>query len=226
MKTIFDPSILLQIPLFQALRPEELQQLATGAKVITCPKGHFIYELDTESEYMYILERGMLKIGTYASDGREVLKSICHPVTLFGESGLVGASRRQEFARTLQTENQLIAISVADFRKIMRSNHPLCLQVLEHIGARLMQVEKRMESLIFQDARSRIIQFLKDSASNRGRRVGFEWLFKHSLTQQDIANITGTSRQTVTSVLNELRKENLIHFNRRSILIRDLASLA
>ncbi|MFT5763438.1 MAG: CRP/FNR family cyclic AMP-dependent transcriptional regulator, partial [Saprospiraceae bacterium] len=84
----------------------------------------------------------------------------------------------------------------------------------------------RLESLIFKDARTRIIEFLKDSAEKRGRRVGYEMLLKHSLTQQDIANLTGTSRQTVTSVLNELRKSDLIYFNRRSILIRDMAKLA
>ncbi|MCB0680661.1 MAG: winged helix-turn-helix domain-containing protein, partial [Saprospiraceae bacterium] len=65
-----------------------------------------------------------------------------------------------------------------------------------------------------------------DTARQRGRKVGFETLLKHCLTQQDIANITGTSRQTVTSVLNELKKENLIYFNRRSILIRDLGRLS
>ena len=87
------------------------------------------------------------------------------------------------------------------------------------------KAEERLESLIFKDARARIIDFLKDSANKRGRRVGYEMLLKHCLTQQDIANITGTSRQTVTSVLNDLRKENLIYFNRRTILIRDMERL-
>ena len=93
------------------------------------------------------------------------------------------------------------------------------------IGDRLRRVEDRLESLIFKDARTRIIDFIKDSASKRGRQVGFETLIKHSLTQQDIANLTGTSRQTVTSVLNELKKLNLIYFTRKSILVRDLAKL-
>jgi len=79
--------------------------------------------------------------------------------------------------------------------------------------------------LIFKDARARIIDFLKDSVEKRGRRVGFEMLVKNTLTQQDIANITGTSRQTVTSVLNNLRKSYLIYFNRKSILIRDMQKL-
>ena len=95
------------------------------------------------------------------------------------------------------------------------------------IGNRLRRAENRLESLIFKDARTRIIDFLKDSAEKRGSKIGIdEMLVKHSLTQQDIANITGTSRQTVTSVLNDLKKLNLIHFTRRSILIRDLRKLA
>ena len=226
MKTPIDLSALLQLPLFQSLTAEELQYIGANSRHIVCTKSSYLYELDMESDNMYILEKGIVKIGTFASDGREVLKAVCHPLTLFGELGLVGETHRQEFAKTLQADTQVLAIPIAAFRTLMRSNHGLCLRVLDQIGNRLLQVERRMESLIFQDARSRIIQFLKESASKRGRRVGFEWLFKHSLTQQDIANITGTSRQTVTSVLNELRKENLIHFNRRSILIRDLANLA
>ena len=226
MKTMIDPSLLRQLPLFEILSEEEMEGLLESARELNFPKSSFLYELGAESEYMYVLEKGTVKIGTFAADGREVLKAVCHPGSLFGELGLVGETRRLEFARTLSTETQLIALSIREFKKIMRSNHSLCLTVLDQIGSRLMQVEKRMESLIFQDARTRIIQFLVESASKRGRRVGFEWLFKHSLTQQDIANITGTSRQTVTSVLNELRKENLIHFNRRSILIRDLARLS
>jgi CRP-like cAMP-binding protein len=83
-----------------------------------------------------------------------------------------------------------------------------------------------MESLIFKDARTRIVDFIKDSVSDRGQRVGYEMLLRHSLTHQDIANITCTSRQTVTLVLNELRKLDLIYFNRGKILVRDLARLA
>ena len=89
-----------------------------------------------------------------------------------------------------------------------------------------MNAESKLESLIFKDARTRIIEFIKDSVSKSGRRIGYEMLLKHSLTHQDIANITCTSRQTVTLVLNELRKSDLIYFNRGKILIRDMAKLA
>ncbi|HCR53703.1 MAG TPA: Crp/Fnr family transcriptional regulator, partial [Cytophagales bacterium] len=78
------------------------------------------------------------------------------------------------------------------------------------------------ELLVFKDARTRIVEFLKDSASWKGKKVGFETMIPTKLAHKDIASLTGTSRQTVTTVLNELKEQNLINFDRRKILIRDL----
>ena len=84
-----------------------------------------------------------------------------------------------------------------------------------------------MESIIVEDARTRVINFLKENAITFGNKVGFnELLLKHSFTQQDIADFTGTSRQTVTTVLNDLKRSNIISLNRKRILIRDFAQLS
>ncbi|MEM8907199.1 MAG: Crp/Fnr family transcriptional regulator, partial [Bacteroidota bacterium] len=166
------------------------------------------------------------KIGTHFNDGREVIKSILHPSAMFGELGLVGEEKRQDFAQALNEEVELYALRVSEFKQLMERNHRLCLNVINLLGGRLRKAENRLEALIFKDARTRIIDFLKESVKSRGLRVGYEMLLRHSLTQQDIANLTGTSRQTVTSVLNDLRKSDLIYFNRKSILIRDMANLA
>jgi CRP-like cAMP-binding protein len=90
----------------------------------------------------------------------------------------------------------------------------------------LANAENKLESLIFKDARTRIVEFIRETVNTRGQRVGYEMLLRHSLTHQDIANITCTSRQTVTLVLNDLRKSDLIYFNRGKILVRDMAKLA
>ena len=145
---------------------------------------------------------------------------------MFGELGLIGEQRRQEFAQVLKEEVHLFTIKVQDFKKLMKSNYTLCDKVMSLFGNRLMKAESKLESLIFKDARTRIIEFIKDSVKTRGRRVGFEMLLKHQLTHQDIANITCTSRQTVTLVLNELKKSDLIYFNRGKILVRDMQALA
>ncbi|GAB4251923.1 MAG: Crp/Fnr family transcriptional regulator [Saprospiraceae bacterium] len=189
-------------------------------------KFSYIYLPDEASKNVFFLAKGTVKIGTHSTDGKEVIKSLIHPTAMFGELGVIGESKRQDFAQALREEVHIYAIKVEDLKRLMRTNFQLCDKIMALLGNRLMNAESKLESLIFKDARTRIIEFIKDSVSKSGRRIGYEMLLKHSLTHQDIANITCTSRQTVTLVLNELRKSDLIYFNRGKILIRDMAKLA
>ncbi len=216
---------LRHLPIFKTLSEPELKQVGQIAEARLIPKHSSIYEMGDASDQIFFLTKGVVKISNEAN-GREVIKHILHPLAIFGELGLVGEQKRQDNALAMNKDVELYTISVRAFRALMQTNHQLAMNVLNLIGNRLRSTESRLESMIFKDARARIIDFLKDSAERQGKRIGYEMLIKHCLTQQDIANITGTSRQTVTSVLNELRKANLIYFNRRSILIRDIGKLA
>ncbi|MCH2080887.1 MAG: Crp/Fnr family transcriptional regulator [Saprospiraceae bacterium] len=218
-------SFLTQFPLFSALSPEERIELGSLMDYKVKSKYSFIYLPEDPSDMIYFLAKGTIKIGTHSSDGKEVIKSLIHPLAMFGELGLIGERNRQDFAQALKEDVHLYSLKVSDFKKMMRNNFELCSSVMNLFGSRLMRAENKLESLIFKDARTRIIEFIKDSVASRGRRVGYEMLLKHSLTHQDIANITCTSRQTVTLVLNELKKSDLIYFNRGKILVRDIAKL-
>jgi CRP/FNR family cyclic AMP-dependent transcriptional regulator len=212
-------------PLFSCLSAEEKIQLANIMEHREKKRYNYVYEAGENSDVLYLLAEGTIKIGAISNDGKEVIKALIHPLAMFGELGLVGEVRRQEFAQVMKEEATLFSIKVDEFRKMMRQNFELCDRVMLYLGSRLTLAEQRMESLIFKDARTRIVDFIKDSVSDRGQRVGYEMLLRHSLTHQDIANITCTSRQTVTLVLNELRKSDLIYFNRGKILVRDLSRL-
>ncbi|MEM1124822.1 MAG: Crp/Fnr family transcriptional regulator [Bacteroidota bacterium] len=225
MKVKNSTFILEHFPIFQSLTEAELSLLQEMAEKHVVSKYSFIYFPNEPSEHIYFLSKGSIKIGTHSEDGKEVIKSVLHPLAMFGELAIIGEERRQDFAQAMNNEVHYLSLKVADFKRLMQTNFDLCSQVLAMMGTRLMKAENRLEGLIFKDARTRIVDFIKEYAENRGRQVGYERLFKHSLTQQDIANLTGTSRQTVTSVLNDLRKSNLIYFNRNSILIRDMAKL-
>ena len=226
MKATSKLEFLSQFPLFDVLSEEELTYLDKFTEAKTYKKYDHVFLEDEPSDTIFFLTKGIIKLGSHSNDGREVIKNILHPHAMFGELGLVGEERRKGFAEVMNEPAECLLLKVADFKKLMDRNHQLCFNVINLVGGKLRKAESRLESLIFKDARARIIDFLKDSVEKRGRRVGFEMLLKHSLTQQDIANITGTSRQTVTSVLNDLRKSDLIYFNRRSILIRDMQKLA
>jgi CRP-like cAMP-binding protein len=94
------------------------------------------------------------------------------------------------------------------------------------LGSRLLDMEQRLESLVFKDSRARIVEFLKNLGERKGQRVGYETVVRTFMTHQEIANLTATSRQTVTTVLNELKNKNILTFNRRRLLIRDMNLLA
>lgn len=215
-----------KLPMLAHLSPSEMEQLATLAQYRRAPKFQFIFMPDEPADYLYFLIRGRLKTGTFSPDGREVIKEILQGETLFGDLALAGEIRRSEFAQALHDDAEYLAVKVQDFQHLMQQNQRLIFACLHHLSQRLQRVEDRLAKLVLKDARERIIEFLVETAGREGRRVGYETLVKHYLTQQDIANLTGTSRQTVTSVLNDLRKSNLIYFNRNSILIRDIEKLA
>ncbi len=214
-----------RVTMFDGMEPEELKLLEGMMEVKVFQKYQFIYRQADAADYIYFLSKGTVKIGTTHPDGREMIKRILHPEAVFGEIGIYSSNDYNNFAFTMSSEVVTYRIEVKRFRRLLSQSNALNLNVLSMIGNRLTSTEKRLESLIFKDARARIIDFLRSNAETRGRKVGYETFFKNNLTQQDIANFTGTSRQTVTSVLNDLRKTNLIYFNRSGILIRDMARL-
>ena len=207
------------------MNAEELEQLSNMMEFRVKPRFSFIYQPEEASDHLFFLALGAVKIGTHSTDGKEVIKHLIHPMAMFGELGLIGEQVRKEFAQALKEDVHIYVLKVADLQRLMRHNFALTTKIMNAFGSRLISAETRLESLIFKDARTRIVDFIVDSVNKRGSRVGYEMLLRHSLTHQDIANITCTSRQTVTLVLNELKKSDLIYFNRGKILVRDMARL-
>ena len=144
---------------------------------------------------------------------------------VFGELALVGVTKRKDFAYVVE-DATLCIISVPQMKSLMREYSGLQVFIMKVMGDRILDIEQRLESLVFKDSRTRIIEFLLKQAQKRGQRVGYETLVKKMLTHQEISHFTATSRQTVTTVLNELRDKNILTFNRKRLLIRDLDKLA
>jgi CRP-like cAMP-binding protein len=171
-----------------------------------------------------MIANGRVKIGHYLDDGKEVITAILTKGEIFGELALAGEETRKNFAQAMD-DVSICPLSIDDLKDLMKEDKELSFRILKLVGLRLMKLERKLELLVFKDARTRIIEFLKDSASWKGKKVGFETMIPTKLTHKDIAALTGTSRQTVTTILNELKDKNLINFDRRKILIRDLDQL-
>ena len=169
------------------------------ARKVKFRKGDYIYLPEENSDTIYFIFSGKIKIGTYRDNDKEVITAMLQKGDVFGEVAIITDQKRKDFAQA------------AIFMKIMSN--------------RVMEMEDRLESLVFKDSKTRIIEFLLLSIHKSGQRVGYEYVLRNFITHQDIANLTSTSRQTVTMVLNDLRNENIIQFDRKRLLVRDLEKL-
>ncbi len=187
-------------------------------------KGEYIYIPNDKSDKIYFLTEGRVKIGTYSDNGKEITKVILGKGEVFGELAITGEERRRDFAYVME-DTDVCTVTTTEMRGLFRDYNALQGFFLRLMGSRIIEMESRLESLVFKDSRSRIIEFLVEQGKKKGQPVGTETLVKRFMTHQDIANLTATSRQTVTTVLNDLREHNLISFNRNRLLIRDLEKL-
>ncbi len=187
-------------------------------------KGEYLYLQEDFSDRIFFLTEGRVKIGNYADSGKEITKAILSSGEVFGELALIGEEKRRDFAVAMEASTVCI-VSKEEMRSLMKNHNGLSLFIMKIMGSRALEMEQRLESLVFKDSRTRIVEFLKNLADKKGQRVGYEMLVRKFMTHQEIANLTATSRQTVTTVLNDLRNKNILTFNRRRLLIRDMELL-
>lgn len=188
-------------------------------------KGQYIYLPGERADKAYLLTEGRVKTGVYEDSGKEATKMILYPGELFGEQSLIGENKRRDFAFAME-DSAACVVSAADMSVMMRDDNTLSIFLMKAMGARMLEMERRLEALIFKSSRTRVIEFLHELGVNKGQRIGYEILVRRFMTHQEIASLAATSRQTVTSVLNELRNRNLLTFNRKRLLIRDMKKLA
>jgi CRP/FNR family cyclic AMP-dependent transcriptional regulator len=183
-------------------------------------KGDFIFLPGDQSDKIYFIVFGRVKIGSYGELDKEIIKAVLNKGEVFGELALIDEGRRRDFAIAME-DTEVCIVQKQNFTELFKDRKWLQIFFLRLFGSRILEMENRLENLVFKDSRSRIIDFLLDLSEKSGERVGFETVVRKFLTHQEIANLTATSRQTVTTVLNDLRSKGLIKFDRRRLLIRD-----
>ena len=213
------------VNLYDILCPHKVKPMAERHTFNYFKKDQFIYFPDEPAQYIYMIADGRVRIGHYLDDGKEVVSAILGMGEIFGELALAGEEKRRDFAQAMDDKTTVCPLSIDELKALMWENKELSFKMLKLVGLRLMKLERKLELLVFKDARTRVIEFFRDSASYKGKKVGYETLVPTKLTHKDIASLTGTSRQTVTTILNELKEKNLINFDRKRILVRDLENL-
>ncbi len=213
------------INLFGKLSPVKARESAEKPKRFEYAQGDYVYFQGDSARHLYIIEQGSVRVGAVRDDGSEYTKALLLEGEVFGEMILAGEEVRRDFVVCTANSARICAIDRDALRELISDDADMSLRIVKWMGLRMQRMERKIEALIFKDARTRIIDFLKDAAAFKGTEVGQERMIKTKLTQGNIAELTATSRQTVSEILNDLRREDQIFFERGKILIRDIESL-
>jgi CRP/FNR family transcriptional regulator, cyclic AMP receptor protein len=208
--------------LWAHLTDDEYDELNIVHNFIEAPKGDYIYFEAFHHNKLYFVKEGYIRIGYINDSGREVIKEIIQKGELFGQITLERNSLNGEFAQAWKTGVSLCAFTINDFEKLLQKRPELALKYSKQVGAKLRQIENRLINLLNKDVKTRLVHFLLLLAQKQGSSSDTSRCVPNYLTHEDIAHLIGSSRQTVTTLINELTEEGLISYSRHEICFPDV----
>jgi CRP-like cAMP-binding protein len=211
--------------LFRTLSFGQIRQLCIITGFKKAKKGEIIYFSSADVPRIFLLKKGNIKIVAVDEDGNETIKDIIQKGDLFGELTLEADDQTNEYAKVLSDDVAICSFLLSDFENLLLQNPSLALSYTKFVGLKMKRIKNSYSNLISKDAKTRLFQFIKDWAVKEGVKEGSKVVIENYLTQNDIAQIICTSRQTTTQLLNEMENNGTLVYNRKEIIITDITKL-
>ena len=200
------------------LSEEETKRVVAMTRMTRHRRGDYIYLPGDPSASIYFLNAGRVKITGLSEEGREVLLDIIGPGGIFGEADALQGSTRTNSAQVLE-DALLSEMERKDFEELLAAHPTVSLQVLKRVGSRLKKVEAQLLSLVCKDVPTRLREALANLMDVESTMTLLPFV-TIGLTQQDLANLIGASRQETARALKELRDSGVLELRYRSIVVR------
>ncbi len=210
--------------LFSNLDDVELAAIANLCRQRSVPKGSILFYEDDPGTSCYILTDGSVKIVVNSQDGREHILGLLRPGDLFGEMSLLDGEPRSAAAVAVE-ESKVLTIQRDEFMSQLKADPTLTLKLLVVLTRRLRQTDRHVESLAFLSAPGRVARLLLDLGGELGKPSATGLTFETTMTRQEMANLTGTSRETFTRVLMEYQDRGLVDIDRNQFTLRNETKL-
>ena len=213
-----DISLLRRVPLFEVLKDDDLEAIARVTITRSYDKDQVIILAEEEGDALFIIADGQVKVSIVSEDGREVILSLLGEGAVFGELSLLdGKPRSANVVATQDTE--LYMVRRADFLQLIYTVPQIAVGLLAELAARLRKTDRKIEGLALLDVTSRISETLLQLADEQGSETKFGVSLEERPTHQQLASMSGTTRETVSRVLKRLEGQGYISSEGRSITI-------
>jgi CRP/FNR family cyclic AMP-dependent transcriptional regulator len=215
-----NPQIIRSVPLFSSFSDAQVSQLLAGVQHRSYPRNSFILRAGEETDALYIVLSGRVKVLIPDEEGHEVILSIIGPHEFFGEMGILDDLSRSASVETLEP-CEMLRLTKAGFINILKDNFDLAMLIIQNLVRRLREADRKIESLALIDVYGRVARLLIDMAQN----MDGKWVVEHAPAKQEIARMIGASREMVSRVVKDLQRKGLIRAEKRRIYVLDKLSM-
>ncbi len=218
-----DSKMLKNIPLFGELDNDDLQKIADLMVIKKYKKNNLIIFEDDLGRNMFIIKSGRVKISGISNEGGEAIFSILGESEFFGELSIIDGLPRSATVTSIDNV-ELLVLNRGDFLEMLSKYPQIAITLLKELARRIRQSDSQIKSLSLKDARGRVgatfVRLAEDIGVVRDGKV----VIKELPLQRDLANIAGTSRETISRVIKKLEDEELMQKTDNSIVFKDFES--
>jgi CRP/FNR family transcriptional regulator, cyclic AMP receptor protein len=217
--------VLAQSPLFEALDEDSAAGLELALSRRTLSRGHVVFAEGDPGDRLFVVLDGKVKLSRAAADGRENLLAVLGATEMFGELSLFDPGPRTATATTV-TDATIASLDHDDLRPLLAQRPEVSVHLLQALAQRLRRTNAAMADLVFTDVPGRVAKALLDLSSKFGVAEAGGTRVRHDLTQEELAQLVGASRETVNKALSEFAHRGWLRIDGRSVLLLDPERLA
>lgn len=206
--------------LFSGLRNETIEKIGSIARERNIPGKQIIYSAQDKEEVMFILKKGRVRIFKLSADGRMITMAILKDGDTFGAMSIIKGGISGAFAETLE-DSYICAIRQEDFSAVVKEMPEIALKLIEKINQKLKEAESRIEDLVFRDVPGRIASILLKLAEQFGKVSASGTEINFRITHQELADMVGATRETVTVILSDFKNDGIVQVNEKHMLTID-----
>ncbi len=217
-------NVILSAPLFATMEHEERQSLIDSMVKVELNRGEVLFDEGENGDRLYIIEEGKIKLGSSSGDGRENLLAILGPGEMFGELSLFDPGPRSLSASAV-SDSVLYELEHSALVRVIEERPVVAKHLLTALARRLRRTNEALADLVFSDVPGRVAKALLDLSTRFGERVDEGIRVAHDLTQEELAQLVGASRETVNKALADFAGRGWVRREGRAVVLLDIDRL-
>jgi CRP-like cAMP-binding protein len=219
--------LLRELDLFQGLSDADIEYIGHATTMTRCTRGHMVLSPNDAPDRIHILKQGRVRLYRMTPDGKQLTLDIFEKGAIVGDMGLIGQARVPEaYAETLG-DAVICTITADELRRLIERYPAIGVNIISHLSGRLQEAERELEAMAYQRVGQRLARKLLDLAGRFGVSGTDErTVIAERFTQQELAEMIGTTRETLAHTLSDFRRRGLLDTADHEVVIRDAERLA